>query len=145
LGGTSRQPTLEHVPNHRKCRQAARGLGRTCRQRLCKIIIATRAKKVGPFGALSTSSEPQVASRRTPIIEVAGPFTEAPHYKRRACRFSTVKFAKCLPVSAGHTDSFQHLSVPTDIPKSLPAFPYPMRQHSLAERSRAVAHKGPHI
>jgi hypothetical protein len=104
LGGTSRQPTLEHVPNHRKCRQAAVGLGLTCRQRLCKIIIATRAKKVGPFGGLSTSSEPQVASRRTPIIEVAGPFTEAPQYKRRACRFSTVKFAKCLPVSTGHTD-----------------------------------------
>jgi hypothetical protein len=103
LGGTSRQPTLEHVPNHRKCRQAAGGLGRTCRQRLCKIISATRAKKVRPFGDLSTSSEPQVASRRTPIIEVAGPLTEAPHYKRRACRFSTVKFAKCLPVSAGHT------------------------------------------
>ena len=33
----------------------------------------------------------------------------------------------------------QHLSVPTDMPKSLPALPYPMRKDSLAERSKAVA------
>ena len=32
----------------------------------------------------------------------------------------------------------QHLSVPTDMPKSLPARPYPMRQDSLAERSKAA-------
>jgi hypothetical protein len=31
----------------------------------------------------------------------------------------------------------QHLSVPTDMPKSLMALPYPMRQDSLAERSKA--------
>jgi hypothetical protein len=33
----------------------------------------------------------------------------------------------------------QHLSVPTDMPKSVPALPYPMRKDSLAERSKAVA------
>ena len=33
----------------------------------------------------------------------------------------------------------QHLSVPSDMPKSLPALPYPMRENSTAERSKAVA------
>jgi hypothetical protein len=32
----------------------------------------------------------------------------------------------------------QHLSAPTDMPKSQPALPCPMRQDSLAERSKAV-------
>ena len=43
--------------------------------------------------------------------------------------------ARCLPLEL---IPLQHLSVPTDMPKSLPALPYPMRQDSLAERSNAV-------
>jgi hypothetical protein len=35
--------------------------------------------------------------------------------------------------------ALQHLSVPKDTPQSVPALPYPLREDSLAERSKGVA------
>ena len=47
---------------------------------------------------------PAAGDRRTPIIEVARPLTQAPQHQCTECLVSTVKFAMCFPVSVGYSD-----------------------------------------